>query len=578
LPEKKAVSDGVHLPRQGPGSRAVRLLLLSTVAASLLVGAAALHALVPHHRRVADEAHAEVLKASAEQLRLRVERGLAEAERIARQEALWAWVAGMASETPAGAAEAAALERELGQALAGSQFFSGVVVLDREGRTQAAAGSGPAFEALIASLATKSAVDGELLDAMQAANLRRELGSVEEASLHVVDAAGVDSTPIASAPLRGAAGRPAGSLHALLRGAELGAQLRAELLAGGRVVLMDAAGHVLAAAGEGAGASQEVGPSDAPSGSALPLPGFLAPVTRSHPVGLLGWTLVSEQPALDAYRPLALASIRMAAAAAFAVVLAGILGIRASRRSARSLQALFDGVRRVARADFPVQLPEAKLDGQLEAVFRAFNAMAERLAERHLQLEESVRAFQGQNQAFQKQHDVLSRLSITDGLTELHNHRYLQEQLAREIKRLARTGKGLSMLIIDIDDFKQLNDRYGHAAGDEFLRQLARILRESVRDTDLLARYGGEEFVILTTGTDLAGATVLAEKLRMKVSETSFIVDSSMRPRRMTVSIGVAEYKRSRTEFFTAADAALYRAKAAGKDCVVTADPAEGDA
>ena len=174
---------------------------------------------------------------------------------------------------------------------------------------------------------------------------------------------------------------------------------------------------------------------------------------------------------------------------------------------------------------------------------------------------------------FQKQHERLTKLSVTDGLTELHNHRYFQDQLAKEIKRLGRNHEGLSILIIDIDDFKKLNDNYGHAAGDEFLKQLARILRESVRDTDMLARYGGEEFVIIATGTRLDGAQLLAEKLRTKIAETSFIVDETMRPRRVTVSIGVSEYVHSRTELFTSADAALYRAKAAGKNCVMVAEP-----
>ena len=143
---------------------------------------------------------------------------------------------------------------------------------------------------------------------------------------------------------------------------------------------------------------------------------------------------------------------------------------------------------------------------------------------------------------------------------------------------MSRTGQGLSMLLIDIDDFKQLNDRFGHAAGDEFLKQLAQILKESVRETDLLARYGGEEFAIVATNTDPQGAVTLAEKLCTKIAESTFIVDATMRPRRMTISIGVAPYKQSRTEFFASADAALYRAKASGKNCVISAGQDEAPA
>jgi diguanylate cyclase (GGDEF)-like protein len=126
--------------------------------------------------------------------------------------------------------------------------------------------------------------------------------------------------------------------------------------------------------------------------------------------------------------------------------------------------------------------------------------------------------------------------------------------------------------LIDIDHFKKMNDNYGHAAGDEFLRQIARILREMVRETDLLARYGGEEFAVICTSTTIEGATVLAEKVRTSIAESSFIVDETMRPRSATVSIGVARYRGNRTDLFNSADAALYRAKDQGRNCVVVAD------
>jgi two-component system cell cycle response regulator len=177
-----------------------------------------------------------------------------------------------------------------------------------------------------------------------------------------------------------------------------------------------------------------------------------------------------------------------------------------------------------------------------------------------------------QNKSFQQKFQAASELSVTDPLTQLYNRRFFEEYLEREINRLGQNGDGLCLLVIDIDDFKALNDSYGHAAGDEILKQIARAMKESVRETDLLARFGGEEFVVVLNGTDIRGATFLAEKLRTNVAETSFIVDDSMRPRRATVSIGLARYKGSRTDLFNSADAALYRAKNSGKNCVVAAD------
>lgn len=126
------------------------------------------------------------------------------------------------------------------------------------------------------------------------------------------------------------------------------------------------------------------------------------------------------------------------------------------------------------------------------------------------------------------------------------------------------------MLMADIDDFKRLNDRFGHASGDELLVGLARVMNEMVRESDLLARYGGEEFVVLAPNTDLPGAYKLAEKIRLSVAEHSFILDDSLRPMSFTISIGVAQYQGDRKAFFQATDRALYRAKAEGKNCVVT--------
>jgi diguanylate cyclase (GGDEF)-like protein len=203
----------------------------------------------------------------------------------------------------------------------------------------------------------------------------------------------------------------------------------------------------------------------------------------------------------------------------------------------------------------------AQRDVQCEADRSSSDAIAE-LASRIDQLTE-------RNTRLQRSNQILEQLSITDGLTQLNNHRSFQDHLTREIKRVNRYREPLSLLMIDIDDFKSLNDRFGHAAGDELLRRLAQIMSNAIRESDLLARYGGEEFVVLTPDTAIDGAYQLAEKIRTAIAESSFVLDESRRPTRVTVSIGVAEYLGNRMQFFDEADRSLYSAKAAGKNCVV---------
>ena len=198
-----------------------------------------------------------------------------------------------------------------------------------------------------------------------------------------------------------------------------------------------------------------------------------------------------------------------------------------------------------------------------------FDRLLRRLRRQQSEIEAVNLDLRGRNAELQQAKETFEQLSITDGLTKLHNHRFFQDHLTREILRVGRTGEPLSILLVDLDDFKQLNDRLGHAAGDELLAGIARILNQSVRATDLLARYGGEEFVVLTPDTDVSGAYRLAEKIRTTVAEACFVLDDSLRPVRVTISIGVAQFGGNRKAFFKAADRALYRAKDHGKNCVV---------
>jgi diguanylate cyclase (GGDEF)-like protein len=292
-------------------------------------------------------------------------------------------------------------------------------------------------------------------------------------------------------------------------------------------------------------------------------------------LGVRDWNLVVQQSARSALGSLAREIPILLIPAAVLILLFTSLSSLIGARMNRPFAALYAATRRIAKGDLDAQLPAYRAPAGFGALFNAFNTMASQLREERERSQKQLRALTEQNQVFQKKHDVLARLSITDGLTELNNHRYFQDQLGREIKRLSRGGQGLSMLLIDIDDFKQLNDRWGHAAGDQVLVRIAQILNEAIRETDVLARYGGEEFVVLSSSTDLLGARILAEKIRLTIEQTAFPIDEREDPLLVTVSVGVAQFSGCPRQLFRAADAALYRAKDQGKNCVAVAHRSE---
>ena len=171
--------------------------------------------------------------------------------------------------------------------------------------------------------------------------------------------------------------------------------------------------------------------------------------------------------------------------------------------------------------------------------------------------------------------DELRHLSTHDGLTGLANRRRFDEALEAECSRALRTGNPLSLIMIDIDEFKAFNDRYGHLGGDDCLRQIAAALRETAqRPTDLLARYGGEELACILPGTAQADATEIAEALCARVRELGIQHEARRAegPPIVTISARVASHARdertSGEKLVARADAALYRAKAAGRDRV----------
>jgi two-component system, cell cycle response regulator len=199
----------------------------------------------------------------------------------------------------------------------------------------------------------------------------------------------------------------------------------------------------------------------------------------------------------------------------------------------------------------PINFPE--LEARVRSMLR-IKRLQDELAEKNLELE---------------------RLSISDGLTGLYNHRHIHRLLAEEFERVERTNDCMSVAMFDLDRFKQVNDTFGHQAGDRVLIDLADILRETARDIDRLGRYGGEEFIALLPETCIDDAAVFVERVRREVARRNFEIGLD-EPLRMTLSAGVATYPHETVDSVEAlvrlADQALYAAKAAGRDRIVRFD------
>jgi diguanylate cyclase (GGDEF)-like protein len=168
--------------------------------------------------------------------------------------------------------------------------------------------------------------------------------------------------------------------------------------------------------------------------------------------------------------------------------------------------------------------------------------------------------------------ETAERLTITDDLTKLYNYRYLMQFLDAEVKRCLRYKKKVSLLFIDIDGFKRINDAFGHVVGSQALSELGQVFRRILRETDVVGRYGGDEFVIVLPETPLNGAMVIAERIRKKVEDYEFVAQNVTV--RLTVSLGVAncpKHTLTAEGLIKKADAAMYRAKELSKNSIKVA-------
>ena len=232
------------------------------------------------------------------------------------------------------------------------------------------------------------------------------------------------------------------------------------------------------------------------------------------------------------------------------VILAAATAFTLTRSLLHPLQALERGAHRFGEGDLSHRVALASED-ELGELAKTFNAMAETLANSRAELE---------------------ALSTHDGLTGLYNHREFHRRLTQEVARFRRYGRPFSLVMLDLDHFKAVNDRYGHQAGDEVLRAIAVLLRAHVRPTEQVARYGGEEFMVLLPETGDRGALVAAERIRGAVAAHPVAIGG--RDISVTVSIGVASFPEngeSAETLIAAADQAMYAAKHAGRNRVCSA-------
>jgi diguanylate cyclase (GGDEF)-like protein len=236
------------------------------------------------------------------------------------------------------------------------------------------------------------------------------------------------------------------------------------------------------------------------------------------------------------------------------------LAFSLSFRIQKQFLSLKDGLKRLEQGDFSDSVKVQGTD-EFSDFVHAFNSMQQRL-------EETTVTRDALQQVVEERTHALKHIASTDPLTQVSNRRKLTEQAELEIARSRRHGEPLSLLIIDADHFKHVNDRYGHTVGDQVLIYLCRLCESLMRENDLLARYGGEEFVILLPHTDLRGANELAVRIQERLKEHAFNNDRHIIS--LTVSIGIAilEPEQDFAGLISDADQALFKAKELGRDCI----------
>jgi diguanylate cyclase (GGDEF)-like protein len=280
-----------------------------------------------------------------------------------------------------------------------------------------------------------------------------------------------------------------------------------------------------------------------------------------------GWWIVYEEDYKSAMKPVLNTQTRIWVAVLLIGVVFILVALKIVKSLMRPVHELKLGAERINEGLVGVNIPRGTND-EIGMMIDTFNEMAKTITLSKAELQYKNKMLNTQNDQLQDMNQKLEELSITDGLTGLFNHRHFWNILNTELSRVNMYQGDLALLLIDLDDFKRVNDQFGHAVGDLLLQSVARVQRETVRDTDIVARYGGEEFAILLPDTDRKGVENVSEKIRANVEALRFKVPETDITISVTISVGVSVFRGNRREFFNAADRALYLSKSEGKNCV----------
>lgn len=280
-----------------------------------------------------------------------------------------------------------------------------------------------------------------------------------------------------------------------------------------------------------------------------------------------GWWLAYEEDYKSAMTPVLNTQTRIWVAVILIGIIFILVALKIVQSMMRPVHALKLGAQRINEGLVGVNIPKGSND-EIGLMIDTFNEMAKKITLSKAELQYKNKMLNSQNDQLHDMNRKLEELSITDGLTGLFNHRHFWNILNTELARVNLYQGDLALLLIDLDDFKRVNDQFGHAVGDLLLQAIARILKETVRDTDIVARYGGEEFAILLPDTDNTGVENVSEKMRRNVESMRFKVPETDITISVTISVGVSVFRGNRREFFNAADRALYLSKSEGKNRV----------